>query len=56
MTRVRYFWAGLSRWNQAFVKFLYQRVLTVTTTLVPGLTQVTQAVDLVERGSVRLDA
>jgi hypothetical protein len=32
-----------------------QRVLTVTTTLVPGLTQVTQAVDLVERGSVRLE-
>ena len=32
-----------------------QRVLTVTTALVPGLTQVTQAVDLVERGSVRLE-
>jgi hypothetical protein len=31
------------------------RVLTVTTALVPGLTQVTQAVDLVERGSVRLE-
>jgi hypothetical protein len=30
-------------------------VLTVTTALVPGLTQVTQAVDLVERGSVRLE-
>jgi hypothetical protein len=32
-----------------------QRVLTVTTAHVPGLTQVTQPVDLVERGSVRLE-
>ena len=32
-----------------------QRGLTVTTALVPGLTQVTQPVDLVERGSVRLE-